>query len=79
MWFCRRRSTSITAEREPRYSAPVEYPGCEGMGVGGRIWCIGVHIACVTSGGSWSKRIMVNREARLSFGESTCSGKSRDV
>lgn len=26
--------------------------------MGGRIWCIGVHIACMTSGGRVSKRIM---------------------
>ena len=31
-----------------------------GRVTGGRIWCIGVHIACITSGGRLSKRIMVN-------------------
>jgi hypothetical protein len=25
---------------------------------GDKIWCIGVHIACITSGGKLSKRIM---------------------
>lgn len=46
------------AEKEPRKSAPVGRR--EGWFDAGTIWCIGVHMACMTSGGRLSKRIMVS-------------------
>ncbi len=70
MWFARKRAGSCTAEREPMYSDPV-WPPCGALGEGGRVagtrtWCIGVHIAWMTSGGRLSNRIISDmREIRL--------------
>ena len=50
----------MTAVRDPRYSAPDIACGLPGTGEDSRIRCIGVHIACMTSGGRVSKRIMVS-------------------
>ena len=52
-----RRAGSRMAEKEPRNRAPVR---C--CGDAGRIRCIGVHMACITSGGRLSKRIMFRGE-----------------
>jgi hypothetical protein len=52
------------ADSEPRYRAPVA--GRDGLGgEAGMMRCMGVHMACMTSGGSPSKRIMLTRNDRL--------------
>jgi hypothetical protein len=53
---CSRSSgASSDADSEPSHSAP---PCPRGGGIAGRTSCIGVHIACITSGDIWSKRII---------------------
>jgi hypothetical protein len=49
----------MLAESEPSQSAP---PCPRGGGIGGSTSCIGVHIACITSGGIWSNRIIAASE-----------------